>query len=97
MQDAVGAAPFRQQRHERSGCERLLAMRGRQQRNSCALTRGCFQNVKAAARKARLDRHGADFAALRRQMPSAAALFFLVQDGKIGEVTERPSSPAGSD
>ena len=89
MHDAVGAAPFRQHSDERSGCERVLAIPGWQQRNSSALAGGRHQNVEATARKARLYRYAADITVFGRQLPSAAALFFLVQDGEVGKVRWR--------
>ena len=92
MQDAVGAAPFRQHAHERTRCKCLLAVRGRQQRNSSALACRRHQNVEAAARKARLYRYDADITVFGRQMPGAAALFFLVQYGEVRKVRRRHRS-----
>jgi len=89
MQDAVGAAPFRQHPDERTGSESVLAIPRRQQRNSSALACGSYQDVEAAAPKARLYRYAADITVFGRQMPSVATLFFLVQDGEVGKVRRR--------
>ena len=89
MDDAVGAAPFGQHPDERTGGERVLAIGGWQQRNTGALACCRNQNVKATARKARLDRYAAGFTVFGRQMPSAAALLFLMQDGEVGKVRWR--------
>src|ERR1700722_596969 len=86
MQDALGAAPFRQHPDQRTGCERVLAIPGWQQRNPYALACCRYQDVKAAAGKARLDRHTADFTIFGRQVPNAAALLFLLQDREAGKV-----------
>lgn len=89
MHDAVGAAPFGQHSYERAGCKRVFAITGWQQRNPCALACGRHQNVEAAARKTRLDGYAADITVFGRQLPSAAALFFLVQDREVGKVCRR--------
>ena len=89
MQDAVGAAPFWQHSDECAGCERLPTISGWQQRNPRALACGRDQNVKATAREARFDRYAAGFTAFGGQMPNAAALFFLMQDGEVGKVGRR--------
>ena len=85
MRDAVGAAPFGQHSDECAGCERLSTISGWQQCYPRALARGRNQNVKATAREARFDRYAAGFA-FGDQMPNAAALCFLMQDGEVGKV-----------
>ncbi|HZC96320.1 MAG TPA: hypothetical protein VE267_09385 [Bradyrhizobium sp.] len=89
MQDAVGAAPSRQHPDKRTGSECVLAIPGRQQRNPGALACRRHQNVEATTGKARLYLYAADITIFSRQMPGAAALFFLVQHRKIGKVRWR--------
>ena len=89
MQDAVDAAPLRQHSNERSGGERLSAVRGRQQSNSGPLACGRYQNIEATCREARLDRHGTRVPVLRGQMPGAATLLFLVKDREGGKFSWR--------
>ena len=89
MQDAVDAAPLRQHSNERSGGERLSAVRGRQQSNSGPLACGRYQNIEATCREARLDRHGTRVPVLRGQMPGATTLLLLVKDREGGKFSWR--------
>jgi len=68
MQDAVSAAPLRQHPHESASCKGLVAVRGRQQRNSSASACGGYQNLETTARKAWLHRHTADISVFSRQL-----------------------------
>ena len=89
MHNAVDAAPLRQHTHKRTRSKRFSALRGRQQRNSSPLACGRYQNVEAACRNARLNRHGSSIPVLRRQKPGVAALLLLMEDGKRGQFRRR--------
>lgn len=85
MHDAIDAAPLRQHRHERTGGERVTALRGRQQYNSGTLACCRDQNVETARGETWLNRHGTGIAVLRRQKPGVRALLLLVKDRKCGQ------------
>jgi hypothetical protein len=78
---------LRQHTRERARAERGSALRGRQQCNSSALARSRYQNVKAARRKARLDRHRTGVPVVRRKMPDVATLLRLIEDGELAKVS----------
>ena len=87
MHNAVDAAPLRQHTHKRTRGKRGSALRGRQQCNSSPLARSRYQNVKAARRKARLDRHRTGVPVVRRKMPDIATLLRLIEDGELAKVS----------
>src|SRR6476659_9032072 len=94
MQDAVDAAPLRQHSNERSGGERLSAVRGRQQGNSGPLACGRYQDIETTCREARLDRHGTGVPVVRRKMPDVTTLLLLVEDGNHAKVSWCPGFPS---